>query len=432
MLSRLLDSNNTPVSFTDSVLGSVGRSKMQDWTKVHAVSPETPGSKNLDLKILKVQIGFGCNMGCSYCSQANQRELLDKSDSEVQLKVLGFISMLKSQGLLRKDESHSKLRIEFWGGETLIYWRRLRLLVETIRAEYPDIYLLLFTNGTLFTEEMIEFAHKYRLHFCISHDGPDSLGARGRDPLLEPKHLRLIKLAFEKLNSLNLISFNCTLTKQNFSVVEVRKFIAYHLDVAESLVAVTHDLALAYDDAGLKYLVEDESEAQSIIHKLYQEFILLGPFELNVGQHHLRILDFFNSIVHERPVSAVGQKCQMDLPSSLAVDLDGNVLTCQNTTIEGGHKIGHILRFDKIELITSFHFTKREACQKCPVVQICKGGCMFMQDPYFTSSCDQLYAWGRAYFAYVFFMLTGLELIAIEGQNLRGRGVTRDQVLINE
>jgi hypothetical protein len=38
----------------------------------------------------------------------------------------------------------------------------------------------------------------------------------------------------------------------------------------------------------------------------------------------------------------------MDSPDAIAVDLRGNVMTCQNTGAKGAHKIGHVADFDAI------------------------------------------------------------------------------------
>lgn len=69
-----------------------------------------------------------------------------------------------------------------------------------------------------------------------------------------------------------------------------------------------------------------------------------------------RINEFYASIQRRRPIDALGQKCGMDSPDAIAVDLRGNVMTCQNTGAKGVHKIGHVADFDAIALDTATHF----------------------------------------------------------------------------
>ena len=52
----------------------------------------------------------------------------------------------------------------------------------------------------------------------------------------------------------------------------------------------------------------------------------------------------------------------MDSPDAIAVDLRGNVMTCQNTGAKGVHKIGHVADFDGIALNTATHFAFRLEC----------------------------------------------------------------------
>ena len=72
--------------------------------------------------------------------------------------------------------------------------------------------------------------------------------------------------------------------------------------------------------------------------------------------------EFYASIQRRRPIEALGQKCGMDSPDAIAVDLRGNVMTCQNTGAKGVHKIGHVDDFSAIALDTATHFAFRPEC----------------------------------------------------------------------
>ena len=125
--------------------------------------------------------------------------------------------------------------------------------------------------------------------------------------------------------------------------------------------------------------------------------------------------EFFRSIAFNRPLEAVGQKCGMDMPDDIAVDLQGNVMTCQNTGAQGKHKIGHVSKFDEIALNTSTHFSHREECMHCPVVQLCKGSCMYLDGPLFAQSCHNSYALNLGILRAALFRITGKVLTKIEG-----------------
>jgi uncharacterized protein len=58
------------------------------------------------------------------------------------------------------------------------------------------------------------------------------------------------------------------------------------------------------------------------------EALVEDPNAFGLGE---RIDEFYASIQHLRPIEALGQKCGMDSADAIAVDLRGNVMTCQNT-----------------------------------------------------------------------------------------------------
>ena len=112
----------------------------------------------------------------------------------------------------------------------------------------------------------------------------------------------------------------------------------------------------------------------------------------------------------------------MDEADTLTVDLMGNVLTCQNTSAASRapngepHGAGTIENLYAIEINTSVHFMNRDHCSGCPVVQSCRGGCMFLTGDLFDASCDNTFTDHVAYFAAAVEALTGYVPIYIEDE----------------
>jgi uncharacterized protein len=110
----------------------------------------------------------------------------------------------------------------------------------------------------------------------------------------------------------------------------------------------------------------------------------------------------------------------MDSELNIAVDLQGNVLTCQNVSSvatapnSNSHKIGHMLDMGNVKLDTATHFLNRPDCSKCPVVFVCAGACMFLEDELFKISCNNAYFDHITFFAEALFLCTGLILKGIE------------------
>jgi uncharacterized protein len=278
------------------------------------------------------------------------------------------------------------------------------------------------------TKEMADAASILRIHFIVSHDGPTFSEDRATDPFDIPQQAQGLHYLFRRLSPLNLISFNATVSPKNYSVRKIRRYIADKLGVPEKEVVLTYDLATPYDEQGLTY-VAGPANRRKLTQDLYEDMLELYPFDINVGMTGLHLQDFFQSVATGRSGAMVGQKCSMDLPSSLAVDLDGNALTCQNVTEKGGHKIGEVKDLESVRLNTAYHWSNRKECGSCPVVQICKGSCMFLTDKLWEGACNQHFIWGTAHLALALYLQTNRRLVKIEGDAIRSSDVRELVVL---
>jgi uncharacterized protein len=110
----------------------------------------------------------------------------------------------------------------------------------------------------------------------------------------------------------------------------------------------------------------------------------------------------------------------MEHPDTIAVDLKGNVLTCQNVSSESvgpngqSHLGGHITDLDSVEIKTMTHWSQRKMCRGCPVLQSCSGTCSFLEGPLRWQGCDNSYDDNIAHFAIAFELMTGYVPIYIE------------------
>ncbi len=395
---------------------------------VAAISPSSPGTKTRALRKIKIQMGFACNYSCTYCSQNNQRPESQESIRVSADKVDAFFAEMPTWFDGGEHDDGAGVNLEFWGGETLLYWKAVLRLAQLLRDRYPKLELALFTNGSMVTKEMADAASVLRIHFIVSHDGPTFSEDRAKDPFDIPQQAQGLHYLFRRLSPLNLISFNATVSPKNYSVRKIRHYIAQKLNVPEREVVLTYDLATPYDDQGLTYVAEPGNR-QKLTQGLFEDMLGLYPFDINVGMTGIHLQDFFRSVATGRTGAVVGQKCSMDLPSSLAVDLDGNALTCQNVTEKGGHKIGEVKDLEAVRLNTAYHWSNRKECGSCPVVQICKGSCMFLTDKLWEGACNQHFIWGTAHLALALYLQTNRRLVKIEGSAIRSTDVQELAVL---
>lgn len=377
-----------------------------------ATSPEEPAAKSRAPRRIKLQLGLSCNFSCQYCSQSSQRP---ENKSEIQLsveRVDAFLAALSSWFDGGDDGQGEGVVWEFWGGETLIYWRVLATLADALTARYPHIRLALFTNGSLLRPSMAADFARWRMHVVISHDGARFTEDRGRDPLLDEGQRAAIAAVFKALAPARLISFNATLSWQNYSLRAIRRFIADKLAVEEAEVRLTWDLATPYDEAGKRYVASPDM-ARRLVNELFFEWQSSFPHDLELGDLGQELQRFFTGLAEQRPVSTLAQKCGMDRPEALALDLTGAVLTCQNVAAEKGHQIGEVKKLSEVRLSTAYHFTQRAECQRCPLVALCRGACMFLTGDLWQLACQQHFIWNSAKLALALFLQTQHRLVVI-------------------
>ncbi len=153
----------------------------------------------------------------------------------------------------------------------------------------------------------------------------------------------------------------------------------------------------------------ETAELDSLTRSIF-EALVEDPNAFGLGE---RINEFYAAIQRRRPIEALRQKCRMDSPDAIAVDLRGNVMTCQNTGAKGVHKICHVANFDAIALDTAPHFALREECVSCPVVQLCKRSCMFLAGEIFKQSCATEFAFNMGILMAAVWYLTGMVVVGV-------------------
>jgi uncharacterized protein len=367
------------------------------------ISPAQPGRKSSAPETLKIQLGLKCNYACSYCNQSSQIEsatVTKTADADEFLAGLdGWLT-------------GAPARIEFWGGEPFVYFAKLKRLVPALRERFPAAELLIITNGSLLDDEIVAFIERYDILVAVSHDGPGQ-HLRGPDPFDDPERARWLRELWRRRGRKQRMSFNVVFTAANCDVGATHAWFARKVR-DRNVVLFTEGAVSAYDAKSAGASGAFTPEQYELLHRS-----LVKAFQRGTAQRYVHVQekakDFLDSLHLRRPSSALGQKCGMDRADQLAVDLSGQVMTCQNTGAKGRHGIGSLAAVDAIRLDTAWHWSHRECCNHCPVLQLCKGGCMFLEDELFAQSCDNEFHYNRAILAGVIKYVTGLELERIEG-----------------
>jgi uncharacterized protein len=197
----------------------------------------------------------------------------------------------------------------------------------------------------LLDREKLDFIAAHDIAITISHDGPGQ-HLRGPDPLDDPDKRRWIEALLAERPGRT--GFNAVLTRENYDLKALKAWFAEKVgpDMFVGLEGVVnvYDAPTAIGTGRF-----EPAELNSLTWSIF-EALVEDPNAFGLGE---RINEFYASIQRRRPIDALGQKCGMDSPDAIAVDLRGNVMTCQNTGAKGVHKIGHVAEFEAIALDTA-------------------------------------------------------------------------------
>jgi uncharacterized protein len=367
------------------------------------VAKDKPLGKSRAPRVLKIQLGLSCNYACSYCSQAFQ--IADATVSKL-ADVEHFLTQL-DVWIAQAPE-----KIELWGGEPFLYWAKIKRLVPALAARFPTATFSIITNGSLLDREKLDFIAAHDIAITISHDGPGQ-HLRGPDPFDDLEKRRGIEaLLAERPDK---VGFNAVLTRQHHDLRALKSWFAEK--VGPGIFVGLEGVVNVYDAATASGAGRFEpAELNSLTRSIF-EAMVVAPNAFGLGE---RINEFCASIQHRRPIEALGQKCGMDSPDAIAVDLRGNVMTCQNTGAKGVHKIGHVDDFEGIALDTATHFAFREECMSCPIVQLCKGSCMFLEGEFFRQSCANEFAFNMGVMMAAVWHLTGMVVVEVDATSRLG------------
>ena len=402
--------NNETNELKDSE-GNVFRYPEGSFTNDQKVSvpfdKNSPIKKSNEIHLLKIQMGLSCNYSCDYCSQkfVARAQETSKKDIDAFLKKLEVLEFNKDVGL----------KVEFWGGEPLVYWKTLKPLAEALLERFDDWekkpQFSIITNGSILTDEIIDWLMMLEFSVSISHDGPGQ-SVRGPDPFDDPEAKERILGFYRMMTRLKKpISFNPMMNVKNKSRKEIYDWFV-NLTGDENIMLGEGGIVDAYDEDGITNSLQTLQEHFDYRRTSFTDIFTTGG-KIGFIQVMNKINNMTNSILTQTESKFVGQKCGMDDSHTLAVDLRGNVLTCQNvsaveTAMNGeSHKAGTLDEFDKVEVKSSTHWTKRDECSSCPVLHICRGACMFLDGKYWTTSCNNAYSDNIPLFALSIESITG-------------------------
>ncbi len=335
-----------------------------------SISRQTkPHCQSIPLKTLIVHLTDACNLSCRYCyhSQWDVKQGQKKMmGSDVAHKAVDFL--FDHAGEL--DE----VVVVFFGGEPLLNFKVIPAVVDyacqKASEEGKKVNFAITTNGTLLTEEIIDFFQQKNIGVTVSIDGLESVHDRYRrfadgSPsygIMLPKIKRLLDRS-DKRPAVARV----TLVEDPGKVPQI----------------LDHLLGLGFAEVGFAPVTTGHPDYQLSNHDMD---LLLGEFQ-NLSQKFLyaakerRFYGFSNIIdmlvsLHQGEV--MNYPCGAGL-GLFSIDPHGQLYLCQRFTGQDEFCMGDIFNgFNQKKLETfrdQAEISNKADCQQCWARTICTGGC---------------------------------------------------------
>lgn len=355
------------------------------------------------IRKLKVQLGLNCNLRCAYCLQRDKADNSFPSRKDEDR----FFENWEKSGLVLEEGG----RIELWGGEPIVYMKRLETLLPRLRERFGhDKEISIITNGTLLTDRIVDFLLDNEVHVIISHDGPGYPLRGETDPLDEPQIRATWMRLFEKTKGTRLMpAFHAVITPLNADIYETRKYLEEKTfpGVGVSFEGVVYDYS--HSNKKLEFTDEALSRFSSTV------FTALTTEPQRWPDLNRKAQGFLKRMVNRNRPDTIKTHCENFCGRTVVTDLHGNLLACQNAPAKTA-AIGAFGKPVTFKGIRINHWSERKDCRDCHLLSLCKGGCPILDACDHVNACMSQTIFYNAIFTVVWFWLTGTIIESIEPQ----------------
>ncbi len=348
----------------------------------YLVADRRPASEAVNLR---VALGKKCNMGCAYCLQsAAKHQAEPRMDSdELAEAVIRFLGTREISNL------------SFWGGEPFLYLDEIKLLFDRLKPRFTESgngNVSIVTNGSLLGRPDVAAwlrANIEDVFITVSYDGPGQ-HLRGRNVLDDPGVVETVRwLAAE-----NRLGFSTVFTSVNCSLRAWREELAARLGELP-------DYPLEVDF--LQVVDQSSADLAADDGKLWECVLETYGLLLEEGQRIMPSLyGLAESCIARFGETAQAGACHAMSRETLSLDMEGNLLVCQNKTsrdvdpLDGSpYGLANLRDLDPgaavpVPRAAAVRHRWATVCAACQVRHFCGGGCLVGEEEWQALNCNQL------------------------------------------
>lgn len=325
---------------------------------------------NASVQYLYLVMTDKCNLNCYYCFLRN-RDVVHSKGKMMSSDVACDAAVRFAEQLMGAGRQLEFGQVMFYGGEPLINFPVIKDFIdalEKIRRENPAMPRIIYTmasNATLVTEEIAEYLAFHNVIVGVSLDGPEMI-MEERPTLTGENSFKKVIQGIAILREKGVpISASCTL---NEKVLEKFDEVMYYL-LQE----------MGFGDVSLNMILPNPGESLSADYCNRATEAMIKCWELcqKIGAREDRIVRKINAIKKFVPYPYDCAACG----SQIFVDPEGMVGLCQGNLGKKERMLCSVSEPFNLKDYDQYNKMRRrtpllmEACQNCPAIGICGGGC---------------------------------------------------------
>lgn len=321
------------------------------------------------VKAMCLLVSMDCNLRCKYCFAST-------GDFGLGRKLMSYETGKQAiDYLLENSGDRKNLELDFFGGEPLMNWevvKKVVLYARSREAEYGKKFrFTVTTNGTLLTEDKIEFINKEMSNVVLSIDGRKEVNDRMR-----------VNVEGKGCHDQIIENYKKLVDKRGSKEYYIRgTYTKYNLDFADDVLYFNEQ---GFDQLSIEPVVCEPEKPYALkeedLPKIYSEYDRLADAMLKKdkeGKH----FNFFHFMIDlDQGPCAIkrlrGCSCGNEY---VAITPDGDIYPCHQFVGMDEWKMGNLHEgtFDiKIkEYFAKANIYSKEECKKCWARFYCSGGC---------------------------------------------------------
>lgn len=346
----------------------------------HPLTPYVDDYVENNLNAMILQVTQNCNMRCRYCAYSgdgtsNRQHSNINMSEKVAIDAIDFFC--------KHSEFSDRATLSFYGGEPLIMYGLVKKCIAYCKEVMPDkgMEYRMTTNGTVITDEIVEFLDREHVLLTVSVDGPKSI------------HDKYRRFAIDGTGTFDRVYNNLLHIKEKypsfFKTISINAVVDRDVEITEVTDFFNNDelfKGINIDINGVEDSYIDMQYVETIDYKVSLEELLFkqlldkmrgqkeqpGTRLLNSVKGFARFMEKKESLsesMHHQGPCVPGQ-------GKLFVDVYGNMRPCEKVSEHNpDFIIGNIYEgfyHDKVKRLLNIGLLTEEECKNCWAIRLCK------------------------------------------------------------